>query len=140
MDKVVSLSVILFIILASAWEWQSGRNSNGKKTREDWGMAVIASLGLSTIQRPALIFAIAWLDTLLVPQFQGGLSWLEEAYFWPVLIAYIFIEELLHSGAHFFSYARRPRWKPLFIFQQLNKIGRRPTTSRVVTRAAANSV
>ncbi|GAA4097856.1 sterol desaturase [Zhongshania borealis] len=126
MDNIVNLSVILFIILASAWEWSAGRNSNGKKSREDWGMAFIAAFGLSAIQRPALIFAIAGLGAIVAPHFQGSLSWLEDAYFWPVLIAYIFIEELLHSGAHFFSHARRPRWKPLLVLQQLYKIGHRP--------------
>ncbi len=126
MDKYVSLSVIAFIAIASLWEFLAGRNSNGKKSKEDWGIAVLASVSLAAVQRPALVFATAWLGSLLVPQFEGGLAWLQEAYFWPVLIAYICLEELIHGGAHWFSHARRMRWKPLLYLQQFFKIGHRP--------------
>jgi hypothetical protein len=126
MDNYVTASIIIFIALASIWEFLSGRNSNGKKSREDWGMAAIASLSLSLVQRPALIFATAWIGILLLPAHQGGLAWLEAEYFWPTLIAFIFIEELLHSSGHWFSHARRPSWKPFLYLQQIYKMGHRP--------------
>ena len=115
-----------FIIVAAVWEWFAGRASREQKSREDWQIAFISALGMSLIQRPALIFAVAWLGGVIIPQYQGSLSWLEAQYFWPTLLVYIALEELTHGAGHYFAHTRRPRHRGLQYFQRLYKVGHRP--------------
>ncbi len=126
MDIKPAYLVTAFILLIAAWEWLSGRSRGPRKSREDWQMAGISALGMTLIQRPALVLAVAWLGGLLVPQFQGSLAWLEQQYFWPVLIGYIALEELSHGLGHWFAHARRPKNRTLQALQRLYKVGHRP--------------
>lgn len=118
--------VTLFIIVFALWEWLSGRARAERKSKEDWQMAGLSAAGMVLIQRPALLFGIAWIAGLIIPQYQGGLSWLVSDYFWLTLIGYIALEELFHGLGHWIAHARRPKSRWLQRLQGLYKIGHRP--------------
>lgn len=118
--------VIVFILFAMLWEVVAGRTAAGRKTREDWNMALLTGTAMVLIQRPALVLSTAFLGALLVPQWQGALNTLAAEHFWWVLLAYIALEELLHGAGHRFAHARRPESKTLQRLQGLYKMGHRP--------------
>lgn len=118
--------VIAFILFAMLWEVIVGRTSEGRKSREDWNMALLCGVIMVAIQRPALVLATAFLGGLLVPQWQGVLSAFAAENFWWVLLAYIALEELLHGAGHRFAHIRRPKSKVMQQLQGLFKMGHRP--------------
>lgn len=126
MDIKPSYLIFGFILALALWEFASGRSRDGRKSRQDWHIAGISGLGMVLIQRPALVAIVALLGGLLVPQYRGGLQWLEQQYFWPALIGYVMIEELLHGAGHWFAHSRRPRSRALRCLQSLFKVGHRP--------------
>ncbi len=118
--------VIVFILFAMLWEVFAGRTRDGRKTREDWNMALLTGAAMVAVQRPALVLATALIGGLLVPQWQGALSEFAAAHFWWVLLAYIALEELLHGAGHWFAHARRPKSRNAQRLQTLFKMGHRP--------------
>lgn len=118
--------VILFIVAAMLWEVFAGRSSQGRKSKEDWNMALLCGAAMVAIQRPALILATAFIGGLLVPQWQGALSGFAAEHFWWVLLAYVALEELCHGAGHWFAHTRRPKTKSLQRLQGLFKMGHRP--------------
>jgi hypothetical protein len=109
--------VIVFILFAMLWEVLAGRTRDGRKTREDWNMALLTGAAMVAVQRPALVLATAFIGGLLVPQWQGALSEFAAANFWWVL---------LHGAGHWFAHARRPKNKNAQRLQTLFKMGHRP--------------
>lgn len=118
--------VLLFIVVAMVWEVLAGRTRDGRKTREDWNMALLTATVMVLVQRPALVLATAFIGGLLVPQWQGVLADFEAANFWWVLLGYIALEEFLHGIGHWFAHARRPKSQHLQRLQALFKMGHRP--------------
>ncbi len=118
--------VLLFIVVAMVWEVLAGRTRDGRKTREDWNMALLTATVMVLVQRPALVLATAFIGGLLVPQWQGVLAGFEAANFWWVLLGYIALEEFLHGIGHWFAHARRPKSQHLQRLQALFKMGHRP--------------
>lgn len=118
--------VIAFIVFAMLWEVIVGRTAEGRKSREDWNMALLCGVIMVAIQRPALVLATAFVGGLLVPQWQGVLSEFAAQNFWWVLLGYIALEELLHGIGHRFAHIRRPKAKGLQQLQGLFKMGHRP--------------
>ena len=126
MEDVLKVIVFAFMVIAALWEMASGRNKEGRKTRQDWQMAFLATSMMAIVQRPLLILVISALLALLVPGSAGSLSWLEQEYFWLTLIAFFCIEEFLHGSAHLFSHARRPKNRVLQWIQAFYKMNHRP--------------
>ncbi|MAY38791.1 MULTISPECIES: sterol desaturase [Spongiibacter] len=126
MDLQPAHFVTAFIIVFAIWEWFSGRARGARKSREDWQMAGLSAAGMVLIQRPLLLFGIAWIAGAIIPQFHDSLAWLESEYFWVTLIGYIALEELLHGAGHWFAHSRRPKNTWLRRAQNLYKIGHRP--------------
>ncbi|WP_372764865.1 sterol desaturase family protein [Litorivivens sp.] len=118
--------VLLFIVVAMVWEVLAGRTRDGRKTREDWNMALLTATVMVLVQRPALVLVTAFIGGLLVPQWQGVLADFEAANFWWVLLGYIALEEFLHGIGHWFAHARRPKSQHLQRLQALFKMGHRP--------------
>ncbi|WP_372759114.1 sterol desaturase family protein [Litorivivens sp.] len=118
--------VLLFIVVAMVWEVLTGRTRDGRKTREDWNMALLTATVMVLVQRPALVLVTAFIGGLLVPQWQGVLAGFEAANFWWVLLGYIALEEFLHGIGHWFAHARRPKSQHLQRLQALFKMGHRP--------------
>lgn len=118
--------VLLFIVVAMVWEVLAGRTRDGRKTREDWNMALLTATVMVLVQRPALVLVTAFIGGLLVPQWQGVLAGFEAANFWWVLLGYIALEEFLHGIGHWFAHARRPKSQHLQRLQALFKMGHRP--------------
>ena len=54
--------VTVFILAAMLWEVLVGRTRNGRKSKEDWNMALLCSAAMIAIQRPALVLAISSSD------------------------------------------------------------------------------
>lgn len=126
MEDILKVIVLLFIVIAALWEIASGRNRDGKKTKQDWQMAFLATAMMSLVQRPLLILGISALLALIIPSSAGSLAWLETDYFWVTLIVYFCIEEFLHGSAHLFSHGRRPKNKILQWIQAFYKMNHRP--------------
>lgn len=126
MEDLLKVVVIVFIVLAAMWEVASGRTGDGKKTKQDWYMAFLATFMMGVIQRPLLLIVISFVLITLFPSSAGGLAWLEQEYFWWVLFAYFCIEEFLHGSAHLFAHARRPKNKALQWVQAFFKMNHRP--------------
>ncbi len=118
--------VLLFIVVAMVWEVLTGRTRDGRKTREDWNMALLTATVMVLVQRPALVLVTAFIGGLLVPQWQGVLAGFEAANFWWVLLGYIALEEFLHGIGHWFAHARRPKSQHMQRLQALFKMGHRP--------------
>ncbi len=118
--------VLLFIVVAMVWEVLAGRTRDGRKTREDWNMALLTATVMVLVQRPALVLVTAFIGGLLVPQWQGVLAGFEAANFWWVLLGYIALEEFLHGIGHWFAHARRPKSQHMQRLQALFKMGHRP--------------
>ena len=126
MDQKLTMAVTLFVIISALWEVISGRTRDGKKTSQDWKMAFIATFMMIVIQRPLVLLAITFGMTHLFPGSAGSLSWLEEQYFLPTLIAFFCIEEFLHGSFHLFAHSRRPKNRVLQWIQAFYKMNHRP--------------
>lgn len=126
MEELLKLIVVAFIIIFALWEILSGRTKDGRKTKQDWHMALLATLMMSFVQRPLLVLAISALFAWMIPNSAGSLSWLQSEYFWVTLIAYFCIEEFLHGSAHLFAHMRRPKNRVLQWIQAFYKMNHRP--------------
>ncbi len=106
---VVSISWFGVIVL---WEWYQGRYANGRKTSLDWQLFGISLTWITFVERPLIFVAVWGLCYLLIPQHIGAWQYLQQDYFWGLLLAYVLIDELLHGGVHFFAHTRRVknRW------------------------------
>ncbi|MDQ8038201.1 MAG: hypothetical protein REI12_12320 [Pedobacter sp.] len=126
MNTVVTLSVVVFVALAAFAEWLSGRSSNGARTARDWKMMGLTTVVMTAIQRPVLLLVIAFVLTHIVPGSAGSLAWLEKDYFWPTLIVFFCVEELLHGAGHYFAHSRRPKARWAQVIQAYFKLSHRP--------------
>jgi len=126
MEEMLKLVVTVFILVAAIWELVSGRTKEGKKTKQDWQMAFLATFMMVAVQRPLLVVGFTLLLTLIFPSSAGSLAWLQTEYFWWALIGYFCIEEFLHGSAHLFAHARRPKNKALQWVQAFYKMSHRP--------------
>ena len=77
MDQILTLSVTTFIILTAIWEVFAGRTRDGRKTRQDWKVAFLATFMMVAIQRPLVLLLITLGLTRLFPGSAGSLAWLE---------------------------------------------------------------
>ena len=125
MDQILTLSVTTFIILTAVWEVFAGRTRDGRKTRQDWKVAFLATFMMVALQRPLVLLLITLGLTKLFPGSAGSLAWLEAEYFVPTLIAFFCIEEFLHGAFHLFAHRRRPNNKVLQWIQAFYKIDRK---------------
>ena len=122
MEDLLKLVVAVFIALAAVWESASGRTKDGKKTKQDWYMAFLATFMMIVVQRPLLVIGVSLLMMTLFPGSAGSLARLEQEYFWWVLIGFFCIEEFLHGSAHLFAHAKRPKNKGLQWIQAFYKM------------------
>ena len=126
MEDLLKVVVMVFIVLAALWEFVSGRTKEGKKTKQDWYMAFLATFMMGVVQRPLLVIGISFVMITLFPASAGSLAWLEQDYFWWALVGFFCIEEFLHGSAHLFSHSRRPKNKTLQWIQAFYKMNHRP--------------
>ena len=126
MDQILTLSVTTFIVITAIWEVFAGRTREGRKTRQDWKVAFLATFMMVAIQRPLMLLLITLALTGLFPASAGSLAWLQSEYFWPTLIAFFCIEEFLHGSFHLFAHSRRPKNKALQWVQAFYKMSHRP--------------
>jgi hypothetical protein len=126
MEYLLKVVIVLFIVLAALWEFASGRTQGGKKTKQDWYMAFLATFMMVAVQRPLLLMGISLLMITLLPASSGSLAWLEQDYFWWTLLGFFCIEEFLHGSAHLFAHSRRPKRKALQWIQAFYKMNHRP--------------
>lgn len=126
MNTLVSLGVVAFVVVAALWEWRSGRSANGARTLRDWKMAGLTVAVMTAVQRPVLLLVIAFVLQRLLPGSAGSLAWLEQAYFWPTLLVFFCVEELLHGAGHYFAHSRRPRVRWAQTVQAVFKLSHRP--------------
>ncbi|MEM6580562.1 MAG: sterol desaturase [Pseudomonadota bacterium] len=114
------------LIVFMAYEWLFKRNKGGRKTKQDWSMAGLAIGFLSVVQRPLLLIVIFLGLSFAFPAYAGALNWIEQAYFWPCLLAYMLIDEYLHGRMHLFAHSRRPKQPWLQKVQAFYKVAHRP--------------
>jgi hypothetical protein len=126
MEYLLKVVIMLFIVLAALWEFASDRTKGGKKTKQDWYMAFLATFMMVVVQRPLLLMGISLLMITLLPASSGSLAWLEQDYFWWALLGFFCIEEFLHGSAHLFAHSRRPKYKALQWVQAFYKMNHRP--------------
>lgn len=126
MEDLLKVAVIIFIMAAAAWEFAVGRGRDGRRTKKDWQMAILATFMMAVVQRPILAIAVSVLLSGIFPSSAGSLAWLQQEYFWAALIAYFCIEEFLHGGSHYFSHMKRPKNKALQWIQAFYKMSHRP--------------
>ena len=105
MDQQLTTFVTVFIVLAAIWEVLAGRTRDGKKTRQDWKVAFLATLMMVVVQRPLVLLLLTLGLSGLFPGSAGSLAWLEEQYFWPTLIVFFCIEEFIHGSFHLFAHS-----------------------------------
>ncbi len=125
-NELVASSVLAFILLAAFLEWVSGRSGNGARTGKDWQIAGLTVSMMVLVQRPLVLFLIGWTLTRLAPGSAGSLAWLEQAYFWPTLIAFFCLEELIHGAGHYFAHRKRPKRRWAQALQAVYKLSHRP--------------
>ena len=118
--------VTVFIILTAIWELVAGRTRDGKKTRQDWRIAFLATFMMVAVQRPLVLLLLTLGLSRLFPGSAGSLAWLEAQYFWPTLIVFFCIEELIHGAFHLFAHSRRPKNRFLQWVQAFYKMSHRP--------------
>lgn len=126
MNDLVSLSLVAFVFLAAISEWLSGRSANGARTARDWQMAGLTVGMMVAVQRPLVLLVIGLALTAVFPASAGSLAWLEQSYFWPTLIAFFCIEELIHGAGHYFAHCRRPKARWAQSVQAVFKLSHRP--------------
>ena len=125
-NDLVGLSVIAFVLIAAALEWMTGRSANGARTARDWKIAGLTTFFMVAVQRPLVLLIIATSLAFLFPGSAGALSWLDQNYFWPTVVAFFVLEELLHGGGHYFAHSRRPKWRWAQTVQAFYKLSHRP--------------
>lgn len=125
-NSLIAASVLIFILLAACIEWLSGRSGNGARTSSDWKIAGLTAAMMVIVQRPLVLLIIGLSLTVVFPASAGSLSWLEQRHFWPTLIAFFCIEELLHGAGHYFAHSRRPKMKWAQTLQAFYKLSHRP--------------
>lgn len=123
---IQNILVASFLLLASLFEWLSGRNKDGRKSKQDWHMAAICLSAMYFIQRPAVYFGIYFLLSYIVPQYQGALRWLDQDYFAIALIGFVLIEDLLHGAGHWICHTKPFQNKNLRRIQAVYKVAHRP--------------
>lgn len=126
MNNQLALILTVFIVLAALWEVLGGRTREGRKSREDWSMAFLATFMMVVVQRPLVLLLLTLGLSALWPSSAGALAWLDSDYFWPTLLVFFCIEELLHGAFHLFAHRRRPAWRPLQWVQAFYKMNHRP--------------
>jgi hypothetical protein len=126
MDQQLTAFVTVFIILTAIWELVAGRTRDGKKTRQDWKIAFLATFMMVAVQRPLVLLLLTLGLSRLFPGSAGSLAWLEAQYFWPTLIVFFCIEELIHGAFHLFAHSRRPKNRFLQWVQAFYKMSHRP--------------
>lgn len=115
-----------FLILATSWEWLSGKFENGRKTAMDWKMAGISLGMLNFIQRPLLMFVVYALMAWAFPAYHEALRPLEQQWLIPCIIGFLMLEELLHGLGHYFAHSRRPKARWLQYVHAFYRIAHRP--------------
>ncbi|MFT5594542.1 MAG: hypothetical protein ACI8SR_002933 [Oceanicoccus sp.] len=126
MEDLLKVAVIIFIAVAAIWEFATGRDRGGKRTKKDWQMAFLATFMMAVVQRPVLAIVISVLLGSAFPASAGSLTWLQDKYFWFALLGYFCIEEFLHGGSHLFAHMKRPKNKTLQWTQAFYKMSHRP--------------
>lgn len=125
-SDLVAYTTGAFFLSFLIYEILTGKLKGGKKTKEDWWMSGICLVALNAVQRP-LIYACIFLSLgLLLPDGFASLRAINQQFFWPCLVVFLLIDELLHGGAHCFSHARTPKNKALKTIQTFLKIAHRP--------------
>tara|TARA_R110002073_G_scaffold84612_5_gene201766 strand:+ start:29572 stop:30441 length:870 start_codon:yes stop_codon:yes gene_type:complete len=125
-NDMVAASVLAFVLLAAFLEWLSGRSGNGARTGGDWKIAGLTTVMMVVVQRPLVLLIIGLSLAAVFPTSAGSLSWLEQSYFWPTLIAFFCLEELIHGAGHYFAHSRRPKMKWAQTLQAFYKLSHRP--------------
>ncbi len=125
-NDLVGLSVIAFVLIAAVLEWLSGRSANGARTARDWKIAGLTTFFMVTVQRPLVLLIIATALTFAFPGSAGTLAWLDQQYFWPTLLGFFVLEELLHGSGHYFAHSKRPKWRWAQTVQAFYKLSHRP--------------
>ncbi|UDL06398.1 sterol desaturase family protein [Marinobacter sp. CA1] len=125
-NDLVALSVLAFVLIAAVLEWATGRSANGGRTAKDWQIAGLTTFMMIAVQRPLVLFLIGAGLSLMWPGSAGSLAWLESTYFWPTLIAFFCLEELIHGAGHYFAHCRRPKARWAQLAQAVFKHSHRP--------------
>ncbi|WP_235937679.1 sterol desaturase family protein [Marinobacter caseinilyticus] len=126
LNDLVALSVLGFILIAASFEFLSGRSANGARTAQDWKVAGLTTVLMIAVQRPLVLLIIGATLSVAVPGSAGALAWLEAEYFWPTLIVFFCLEELIHGAGHYFAHCRRPGLRWLQSVQAVFKLSHRP--------------
>lgn len=116
----------VFFLLCIVYEWMSGNYSGGKLSRVDYKMAAISSVVVAVIQRPLVMTIVFFVAGLIILPYKGALGFLEEDYFWPMLLVYILLEEYLHGVGHWFAHTRTPKRKWLRPLHKIFRTAHRP--------------
>ncbi|AZT82365.1 sterol desaturase [Marinobacter sp. NP-4(2019)] len=125
-DQKLTMLVTSFIVLTALWEVVSGRTREGRKSKQDWRMAFLATFMMVAVQRPLVLLVLTLVLSTLIPGSAGSLAWLEQAYFWPTLIVFFCVEEFIHGSFHLFAHRRRPNNRVLQWIQAFYKMSHRP--------------
>lgn len=125
-NDLISLSILGFVLVTATLEWLSGRSRNGARTANDWKMAGLTIAVMVAVQRPLLLLVIGLGLTQLAPGSANSLAWLDSDYFWPTLVAFFCLEELLHGAGHYFAHCKRPQHRWAQMVQAVFKLSHRP--------------
>lgn len=125
-NDLIALSIVAFVLVTAVIEWLSGRSANGARTANDWKMAGLTVAVMVAVQRPLLLLTIGLVLTQLVPGSANSLAWLDNQYFWPTLVIFFCLEELIHGAGHYFAHCRRPRQLWAQAIQAVFKLSHRP--------------
>jgi len=125
-NDFIAVSILGFVLITASLEWLSGRSHNGARTVNDWKMAGLAIAVMVAVQRPLLLVIVGLTLTLLIPGSASSLAWLDQDYFWPTLIVFFCLEELLHGAGHYFAHGKRPSYRWAQAIQAVFKLSHRP--------------
>lgn len=103
---LISVGILLWL---TAMEWAGGKFRDGRKTREDWQMFALSSLGITLVERPALQAAVFGVAAFVWPHPPTGLAAIQTQYLPLMVIAYLAVDELVHGYAHFWTHRRPPK-------------------------------
>jgi hypothetical protein len=106
MDAAITIGSLL---VATLFEWWSGKYRDGKKTAMDWKMAGLCTLALAAFQRPFVNFATFSAGDSMFSRGRGALAFLERDHVVLCAIAYVMLSELVHGIGHRFAHATKIR-------------------------------
>ena len=70
-DQKLTMLVTAFIVVTALWEVVSGRTRDGRKSKQDWRMAFLATFMMVAVQRP-LVLLVLTLGLTFLPMAQAN--------------------------------------------------------------------